>query len=167
MTSFRTLLVAFALVSACKKQPVVETAAEPVAVAAPTNNSSAQVNALRENFNRVYFDTDSSDLTEDSKAALTANSAILVRHTDLSIEIQGHADERGTTDYNLALGQRRAEAIRTYIIAQGVAPRRVKVISYGEERPLDPAKGEIAWSKNRRAEFRILSDGTEVTGTTE
>lgn len=159
------LVLSAALLVACKKQPVVEVV-EPTVVADPVA-SPAQITQLRENFSRVHFEFDSAALTAEGREALSANAAILVRHPRLTIEIQGHADERGSTDYNLALGQRRAEAIRSHLIAQGVRESRVKVISYGEERPLEYAESEIAWSANRRAEFRILRDGGLVMGTTE
>ena len=117
------------------------------------------------NFQRVYFDFDSATLADDSKAALAENAGIMAANPDIKIELQGHADERGTTDYNLALGQRRADAVRRYLSAQGVAGSRVTVVSYGEEKPLDSRSFEGAWTKNRRAEFRITW-GEGATGTT-
>ena len=117
---------------------------------------------MKENFERVFFDFDSSDLVDSSKAALTDNVKIMQAHNDVKLQIQGHADERGTTDYNLALGQRRADAIKNHMINQGVAPSRLAVVSYGEEKPLDPGSNERAWAQNRRAEF-IITWGDAAT----
>ena len=120
------------------------------------------------NFQRVQFEFDAASLSDASKSALSANAAIMKAHPKLSVEVQGHADERGTTEYNLALGERRAAAVRDYLANEGISPRRVVTISFGEEAPLDRAGTEVAWSANRRAEFRVL-DGAELTvvGTTD
>ena len=123
---------------------------------------------MKENFERVFFDFDSSDLVDSSKAALTDNVKIMQAHNDVKLQIQGHADERGTTDYNLALGQRRADAIKNHMINQGVAPSRLAVVSYGEEKPLDPGSNERAWAQNRRAEFIITwGDAATVGSSTD
>jgi peptidoglycan-associated lipoprotein len=165
-----SLSLVFALALACKKQaPVTEVAAAPPpAPAAPAPREvSAEVKQLRANFNLVYFDTDKAALGPEALDALQANAAILTANPQISIEIQGHADERGTTDYNLALGQRRAEAVQKALREMGVTgPRRVRVVSFGEEKPAVPGEGAMAWSKNRRCEFRILEgDRSEVKGT--
>jgi len=128
---------------------------------------AAAVQELLENFRRVHFATDSSSLAEEAKVALTANAKILQAHTDLEVEVQGHADERGTVDYNLALGQRRARTVTGWIQAHGVPESRLHTITYGEELPLVAGNDERAWSKNRRAEFRITAGGRSVIGTTE
>ena len=91
----------------------------------------------------------------------------MLNNSDIKVEIQGHADERGTTDYNLALGQKRSDSVKSYLVSAGVAPSRLSSISYGEEQPLDMAHTEIAWSKNRRAEFRITWGGGDLQGSTE
>lgn len=116
------------------------------------------------NFSRVYFDFDSSELAPDAKAALDANVALLQKYPDVKIQIQGHADERGTTEYNMALGDRRANEVKDYLANQGVAPSRVTVVSYGEEAPLDATGGESAWSVNRRAEFVVTWGGEGKLG---
>ncbi len=103
----------------------------------------------------VYFAYDSAELSEQTRAALRANAEWLNRNRKYRIQIEGHCDERGTIEYNLALGQRRADAARDYLVHLGVDPDRLTTISYGEERPADPGHGEEAWSKNRRAEFVI------------
>lgn len=77
----------------------------------------------------------------------------------MKIEVQGHCDERGTTEYNMALGERRASAVRNYLTSNGIAGSRIKTVSYGKERPLSQGSDEGAWSQNRRAEFKVLSGG--------
>jgi len=120
---------------------------------------------LIENFQRVYFETDSSALTSTTQEALRTNARILGAFPRIEIEVQGHADERGTIDYNLQLGQRRGEAVVDFLRREGVAPGRLKVVSYGEERPLDTRSSQTAWAKNRRAEFRVINGDAEVAGT--
>jgi len=119
-----------------------------------------------ENFQRVHFGYDEATLDESSKAALDANAKIMLGNGSISIEVQGHADDRGTTDYNLALGQRRADAVVRYMTSKGVPASRARTVSYGEERPLSTGQTETAWAENRRAEFRITSsDSALVHGT--
>jgi peptidoglycan-associated lipoprotein len=105
----------------------------------------------------VYFSFDSSELSEDARAILEEKAAWLSENKDAKISIEGHCDERGTTQYNLALGERRAESAKTYLVALGVDGSRISTISYGEERPAVEGSGEDVWSKNRRAEFVIES----------
>lgn len=165
------LLVQFGL--ACKK-PVTETAPEiqePVAVVTQKDAPSGlpkEVIDLSNNFQKVFFELDQSQLGGEAQAALGDNAKILQEHTDVRIEIQGHADERGTTEYNIALGQRRAKSVQDYLVAQGIAPSRLKVVSYGEEKPLTSGSNETAYSKNRRCEFVIVWGGqAEVKGSNE
>ena len=153
-----------------KPEPVVDTNTNNNANTGTSSLSAAEAVAeMQANFQRVQFQVDSSDLDADSKRALNANAALMRRFADIRVEIQGHADERGTTDYNIALGQRRANAVRQHMIEAGVANSRITVVSYGEERPLADASTEVAWSQNRRCEFRIISKGAgeAVQGTTE
>lgn len=133
---------------------------------APPGQAEA-VASLLDNFSRVYFETNKATLTADSMDALTANALILGRFPDVTVEIQGHADERGTTDYNLALGQQRANTVLEYLVGQGIAASRLPVVSYGEERPATAASGEVAWAQNRRAEFRVLTPGDAAHGTVQ
>lgn len=114
---------------------------------------------VKQNFERVKFDYDSTSLAGDSMSALRDNSKLLAEFSNIRVEIQGHADERGTTDYNMALGQKRAEAIRKRLIEMGAPSSQLTIISYGEERPLERGSSESVWSVNRRAEFRITSGG--------
>lgn len=100
---------------------------------------------------RVLFLVDRSDLTDEAESILTAQARWLLTNTDYSATIEGHADEQGTREYNLALGARRANAAREFLIAQGVAGSRLKTVSYGKERPIEVCSEESCYAKNRRA----------------
>jgi peptidoglycan-associated lipoprotein len=101
----------------------------------------------------VYFDFDSSAIRDDALPALRAHADYLASNSQVNFTLEGHADERGTREYNLALGERRADAVRRMLIANGVSPAQVRVVSYGEERPAVLGHDESAWSMNRRAEL--------------
>lgn len=103
----------------------------------------------------VYFGYDSAELSAEARAALDANAAVLKKYPAWTVTIEGHCDERGTAEYNLALGERRAAAAQSYLVALGVPASRVKTVSYGKEFPFDPGHDEAAWAKNRRAHFVI------------
>jgi peptidoglycan-associated lipoprotein len=105
----------------------------------------------------VFFDYDSSDINDASRKTLQANAAVLKKYPGWVITIEGHCDERGTAEYNLALGERRAVAARTYLLSLGVDASRLRTVSYGSEFPFDPAHQESAWSRNRRAHFVITA----------
>jgi peptidoglycan-associated lipoprotein len=100
---------------------------------------------------RVFFDYDSVVLSPEATGVLDQQAAWLQQYPDVIVTIEGHADERGTREYNLALGDRRANAVKNYLLALGVTPARLLTISYGEERPADPGHDDAAWSQNRRA----------------
>ena len=100
---------------------------------------------------RVLFDYDSSSLDTTAKLLLDSQSRFLRVNSDLNFIIEGHCDERGTREYNLALGEKRATAVRDYLVIQGIDPDRIKVISYGKEKPAVVGSNSMAWSKNRRA----------------
>ena len=106
---------------------------------------------LAEVGNTVYFDFDSSALSSASEAILSRQAAFLKANPSLTVVIEGHADERGTREYNLALGDRRASAARDYLLAQGINAARVRTVSYGKERPAVVGSNKTAWAKNRRA----------------
>jgi len=175
MKSFISCALMFLMalvVFGCKKAPpeTVAVSDGPVApIEAPAAQAPVpdQVKQMAANFSKVFFEFDAATLTSSAQQALSANVSIMTDNNDLKVEIQGHADERGTTDYNLSLGQKRAESVKKYMVAQGVSPTRLGTISYGEERPVDGSATEVAWSKNRRAEFRITWGQGSVTGTTE
>jgi peptidoglycan-associated lipoprotein len=104
---------------------------------------------------RIHFDFDQSVLTTEARDTLAQNAEYLTRRERIGIRvrIEGHCDERGTTEYNLALGERRAKSAFQYLMDLGVDPNRMSVVSYGEETPLDDSHNEAAWTMNRRAEF--------------
>ncbi len=106
---------------------------------------------------RIHFDTDKWNIREDAREILKKNAEILKEHPDLNIVIEGHCDERNTEEYNLALGERRAEATKDYLVKLGVDADRIFTISYGEERPIAFGHDEESWQKNRRAEFKAKS----------
>ncbi len=116
----------------------------------------AQLNA-RGYLEDVFFDTDRFDLTPEARGTLTKNAAWLQNHPTISILVEGHCDERNTREYNLALGERRASAVRDYMVFLGIAPQRIQIISYGEERPFMRGHDESAWSLNRRSHFVIVA----------
>ena len=103
----------------------------------------------------IFFEFDKATLTPDAMALLKKNGQWLRTNTDIAITIERHCDERGTNEYNLALGERRAESVRTFLVDSGVDQSRFTIISYGEERPFDQGHGEISWARNRRAHFLI------------
>jgi peptidoglycan-associated lipoprotein len=108
---------------------------------------------------RVHYDYDKADLRDDTKQALDAKIPILTANPGLMIRVAGHTDNRGSGEYNLQLGQRRAAAARDYLTARGVAANRIELVSYGEERPVCQMDDESCWSQNRRAEFEITAGG--------
>ena len=108
-------------------------------------------------FQTVYFDFDKFNLRADAKASLDANYALLNEFPDAIVKVEGHCDERGTVEYNLSLGEKRAKAVMDYLVGKGIAAARLSIISYGKERPIDPGHSEAAWDKNRRAEFKVIS----------
>ena len=114
-----------------------------------------EINAA-EFLSNIYFDFDRYDLRDDAIDSLEQNAAWLREHATVRVIIEGHCDERDTEEYNLALGERRANAARDYFIRVGIAPSRLMTVSYGESRPLDPGHNEYAWARNRRAHFRVF-----------
>jgi peptidoglycan-associated lipoprotein len=100
---------------------------------------------------KIFFDADKSNLTDQARATLDKQSAWLQQNPNVQVWVAGNCDERGTEEYNIALGQRRANADKAYLMAHGVAATRMETISYGKARPIDPGAGEQAWSQNRNA----------------
>jgi peptidoglycan-associated lipoprotein len=105
----------------------------------------------------IHFDFDKYDIRPGDAEILKENAALLTKYPKIKIQIEGHCDERGTVEYNLALGERRANSAKKYLISLGIAADRISAISYGKERPLDPGHNEETWAKNRRAHPVILS----------
>lgn len=108
-------------------------------------------------FATVYFDFDKSNLRSDSKSGLDANYDLLMQFPDVMVKIEGHCDERGTVEYNLSLGEKRATSCKDYLVGLGIDASRISTISYGKEKPVDAGHSEAAWGKNRRCEFKIVS----------
>ena len=105
----------------------------------------------------IHFDFDRYDIRSEDTEILKENAALLMRYPKVKIQVEGHCDERGTNEYNLALGERRASAAKKYLVSLGISTDRISSISYGEEKPLDTGHNEEAWAKNRRGHFVILS----------
>jgi peptidoglycan-associated lipoprotein len=146
---YRSLFVVLAALalSACQRGPDTVSSVEyrdPMPITNDLVTAETDVGSM------VFFDFDQSALSADATATLDKQAAWILRYHTPSITIEGHADERGTREYNLALGMRRANAVRNYLIAKGVNPEELRVISYGAERPLELGSTEEAWAKNRR-----------------
>jgi peptidoglycan-associated lipoprotein len=115
----------------------------------PGGKTGEETSALQD----VHFDYDSAELSEEAKGILSSNGGWLLKNTSVNVQIEGHCDERGTVEYNLALGDRRAQSAKDFLLSYGVPEDRMSTISYGEERPLDSGHDESAWAKNRRVHF--------------
>ena len=179
------ILLAVAFTAACgKKKPVVagpqpppvvqpavvtptppppQRVEEAAPVAQPRLTDDTIVNRSLDDLNRdsplrpVFFPLDSAELDDTGRAVATANAAVLKQYGSWGVTVEGHCDERGTAEYNLALGERRAVAVKTYLSSLGVSPERIRTVSYGKEFPFDGGHSEDAWSKNRRGHFVITS----------
>jgi peptidoglycan-associated lipoprotein len=117
---------------------------------APEVTPGSQQDLVANIGDRVFFDFDKFDLLAASRSTLELQAAWLKRFPNINITVEGHADERGTREYNLALGERRANSVKDFLVSQGIDPRRVRTISYGKERPVALGSNEAAWSQNRR-----------------
>src|SRR6056300_169823 len=161
-----TLFAALGLLAACETAPNTSgdadgTGASSSTASSSTASSSADSGSSSEQMtisdeliqigDRVLFGFDSYELTSDAKSILDNQASFLASNPSVRITIEGHCDERGTREYNLALGESRASATRDYLVAQGVNPARIKIISYGKERPAVIGSNEDAWRYNRRA----------------
>lgn len=178
LVGLMALAVVFAFaamtVSCAKKQVKVGGAAEPAKPGEPkvepakpapaaTTDDAAKKRELEKaqkvaqfEAEKIYFDFDKSDLKPESKAVLKKKAEFLATYTEYALRIDGHCDERGTNEYNLALGERRATAAKKYLADLGVSAHRISTVTYGEERPADPGHNEAAWAKNRRDEFTLI-----------
>jgi len=140
-----------------------EPAREPVSVPGEPMRDDAISSASLDDLNKnsllkpVYFELDKRLLSADNQKTLDENAALLKRYPSWAVTIEGHCDERGTAEYNLALGERRAGTARTYLVSLGIAADRLRTVSYGREFPFDPGHDEAAFSKNRRAHFVITA----------
>ena len=116
--------------------------------------SLEQLNA-QQPLENVRFDYDRADLSDEARASLQKNATWMNRWTSTRVTVEGHADSRGTSEYNLALGERRAAAVKTYMVSLGVDEARINTVSFGEERPICTEENEACWSQNRRGQFVI------------
>jgi len=151
VTVFGALMMA---VAACSSTPD-EGGASTSTPSTSTSSSSSVTPGSQQDLvvnvgDRVFFALDRSDLDPEARSTLQRQSAWLKQHPSVTITVEGHADERGTREYNLALGARRANAVKDFLVAQGVDPARVSTISYGKERPVALCSDESCWSQNRR-----------------
>lgn len=169
------VVLATLLATGCAKKPappvVTEVPEAPVVTEVPTEEvrgieeqaiaeapviEAAPPTAAIPGLQRIYFDFDQYVLTDEARDTLAGNAAYLKANAGVQVKLEGHCDERGSDEYNLALGERRALAAKNYLVSMGISSGRLDIISYGEEVPLDPRHGEDAWSKNRRAEFKVV-----------
>lgn len=140
----------------------------PAAPSGPTAEDAAAAAAritasvLAEVKTMVHFDYDQAEIRAEDRAVLDRKAQILGANSGLRLTVSGHADERGSDEYNLALGNRRAAAAKTYLVNKGVDASRLGVVSYGEEKPLDSGHDESAWAQNRRAEFDATAGATNL-----
>jgi peptidoglycan-associated lipoprotein len=139
--------------------PVEEPRPVPPEPVAEDPIASRDIGDINKNspFQPVFFALDSSDIDAPAQQALNANAEIMKKYPSWVVTIEGHADERGTAEYNLALGERRALSARTYLVSLGLSADRLRTVSYGKEFPFDPGHDEAAWAKNRRAQFVLTS----------
>lgn len=159
---FSTLMVAFLAVGCASKKP--KNGQDDGAMGADGSNAgmTLELNGSSDSgtaggLQTVYFGFDSSSLEGDSRSALQNNAEYLKTNAAVDIQVEGHCDERGGRQYNLALGERRAKAVRDQLVALGVAAKRITTISYGSERPSAQGSDESAWGKNRRANFVVTA----------
>jgi len=137
--------------------PVREAPVVPAPVVADDPMASRSVDDLNRDspFKPVFYLYDSAELTADARGILDADASILKNYPTWAITVEGHCDERGTAEYNLALGERRAVAAQSYLVSLGIAASRIRTVSYGKEFPFDPGHDESAWALNRRAHIVI------------
>jgi len=140
-------------------RPVEEPTVVPPEPVPEDRIASASIDEANRNspLKPVFFALDSAEIEAEAKDVLDSNAAILKKYPSWTITLEGHCDERGTAEYNLALGERRAIAVRAYLVSLGIAADRLRTVSYGKEFPFDPGHDEAAWSKNRRAHFVITA----------
>lgn len=148
-------LVIFAFMGCTQKAAVKDEAVAPEAKAETKMEEVKKQAETGYQFASIYFDFDKAVIKDDAKATLDKHAQWMKFNTVATVVIEGHCDERGTAEYNLALGQRRADAAAKYLTSLGVSKDRLKTISYGKEKPVDTGHNEAAWSKNRRDEFVI------------
>lgn len=164
--------LALSLTACSKKSATLDSGAEGLSANSLDANSqlagsAAQVPGSEEDFaanigDRVFFANDQTALNDESKATLLKQAAWLKEYSDVSIQIEGHADERGTRDYNISLSARRATNVRNFLISQGISAKRVASIAYGKEKPAQLCDAEECWSQNRRA-VTVITSGARTS----
>ncbi|MBD3348723.1 MAG: peptidoglycan-associated lipoprotein Pal [Candidatus Eisenbacteria bacterium] len=158
--------VVFGLSGCAGRKPTEEPVVEPEVseetdaltgedIPLPDVDDTVFVEPLSPEFENIHFEFDRYDIRPVDEPILESIASWLEQHEDVKVLIEGHCDERGTNEYNMALGEQRALAARRYLVSLGVEAQRLSTISYGEERPLDPRSTEEAWAKNRRAHFTV------------
>jgi peptidoglycan-associated lipoprotein len=165
-----SLLIGLALIAGCSKKAPVPAAPPPAptetpvptppptpAPTPPAEPPAPSPGARTEDYAPVFFDYDSYGLRDDARAALDGNAKLMRGNAKVAITIEGHCDERGTAEYNQALGEKRAQAARDYLVAAGIESGRITIISYGKERPFATGSDEASWQQNRRAHFVVRS----------
>ncbi|MDI6699471.1 MAG: peptidoglycan-associated lipoprotein Pal [Candidatus Saccharicenans sp.] len=174
---FLTVILVLSFASSCKKkakevppppppqaleQPRVEKVEEPVLKEPILTEEEIFMKKTLEEINQekplamIHFDYDKYNIRPDAASVLEANAGWLKKYQTAKVLIEGHCDERGTEEYNLALGEKRAKSTMDYLVSLGISPDRLRIISYGKSQPLDPGHDETAWAKNRRAQFLII-----------
>ena len=161
------LILTFLFVGCAKEEPPPPTAEvqprpaappppPPAPAPTPLPGPSISQQAFQEFQNQdIYFDFDKYDLRTDARTTLDRKASFLNQNSSIRVQVEGHCDERGTNEYNMALGERRANAAKQYLTTAGISAGRLSTISYGEERPLDSGHTEAAWARNRRAHFVV------------
>ncbi|MBI3507152.1 MAG: peptidoglycan-associated lipoprotein Pal [Proteobacteria bacterium] len=158
-----SMLAAVALLAACETAPqtsgTTTSAGGPPAPAAAATPSGprpgSQEDLVRNVGDRIFYDFDKSELRPEARRTIERWAGWLKQYPQVTVTVEGHADERGTREYNIALGERRATAARNFLVSQGIDARRVATISYGKERPAVLGSNEAAWSQNRRAVMQV------------
>jgi peptidoglycan-associated lipoprotein len=151
-------LAAVALLAACANQTPATTGANTgTGAVAPGPAPGSEEDLVQNVGNRIFFAFDRSQLTPDSQATLDKQAAWLAKYANVRVLIAGNCDDRGTEEYNLALGQRRANAAHDYLVARGVDPARIQTISYGKDRPIAPGDNEEAWAQNRNDTTSVMT----------
>lgn len=176
--AFTLVFVFVCILAGCKKRPPPPPPAPPTPAVTPTPTTptveqqtmqpipEASTSELSDDLDKInksgllkkiYFEFDRSELRADATATLDANATNLKKYSNLKIRIEGHCDERGTEEYNISLGERRAKVAYQYLVNVGVSPSRMEIVTYGKSQPEDPGHNEDAWSRNRRDVFLVIA----------
>jgi len=153
---FIVVVFALTIFTGCAEKKAVVSEGTAQEGAAPAQSAKVEPAATAETAVKdIFFEFDKSNISPDAREILKANADFLLKNGNSKVVIEGHCDERGTAEYNMALGQRRAQETKNYLVNLGIIEPRIKTISYGEERPFDPGHNEDAWARNRRAHFVV------------